>query len=82
MGDKTFTQQVMDKFTTRNIIALSITFTFLAVVLQMTFNAEALIVILQENSEFVFAGGIILGALIVKLTDIVQFYFRTKQTSE
>lgn len=69
-------QQIIDKLTTRNIIALAITFTFVVVVFQMTFNAEALIVILQENSEWVFGGGIIIGALIVKLTDIIQFYFR------
>lgn len=80
--NKSIPQQIIEKLTTRNIIALSITFTFIALVLQMTFNATALIVVLQENSEFVIAGGIVIGALIVKLSDIIQFYFRKPRSNE
>ena len=80
--DKSIQQQIIEKLTTRNIIALSMIFTFITVILQMTFNATALIVILEENSEWVFGGGIIIGALIVKITDIIQFYFRKPQSNE
>ena len=82
MPEKTLSQQVLEKLTTRNIIALSIVGTFITVVLQMTFNAKDLLVLVEDNKEWVFAGGIIIGALIVKLTDIIQFYFRKPQKGE
>ncbi len=72
-------QQLIEKLTTRNIIALTITFAFITVVMQITFNAEDLIVALDSNKEWVFAGGIIIGALIAKFSDIIQFYFRKPQ---
>lgn len=79
---KSIQQQLLEKLTTRNIIALSMTFAFITVVIQMTFNAKDLIVTLDENKEWVFAGGIIIGALIAKLSDIIQFYFRKPQNKE
>ena len=82
MADKTIKQQVLEKLTTRNIIALSITFTFIIVVMQMTFNAKELLVVVEDNKEWVFAGGIIIGALITKFTDIVQFFFRKSSSKE
>jgi len=78
----TVIKEVLKKMTTRNIIALSVTGTFLVVIGQMTFNPQDLIVILKENSEWVVTGAIIFGALIAKWTDIVQFYFRKPQSKE
>jgi len=75
-------QQILEKLTTRNIIALAIVGTFIAVVLQMTFNAKELLVLVEDNKEWIFGGGIVIGALIVKLTDIIQFYFRKPSSSE
>jgi len=75
-------KELLEKITTRNIIALSVTGTFLVVIGQMSFNPQELIVILQDNSEFVVSGAIIFGALIAKWTDIVQFYFRKPQSKE
>lgn len=73
---KSLQEQFLEKLTTRNIIALTMTFAFVTVIMQMTFNAKDLIVVLEDNKEWVFAGGIIIGALIAKLSDILQFYFR------
>lgn len=75
-------EQILSKFTTRNIIALSTTFTVLTVVLQMTFNAESMLVIVKENTEWVITGAFIFGGLLAKWTDIVQFFFRKPQSKE
>lgn len=80
--NKAISERILEKLTARNIIALSITGAFITVVMQMTFNAKELIVILQENAEWVFGGGMIIGALIAKFTDIIQFYFRKPQAKE
>ncbi len=77
-----FTQQILEKFTTRNIIALGITGTVLTVILQMTFNAEAMLVLVADNTEWVVTGAFIFGALITVFTNIVQFYFRKPQAKE
>lgn len=58
------------------MIALATTAVFLTVVLQMTFNAAALLVLVAENTEWVVGGAIIFGALIAKWSDMVQFFFR------
>lgn len=73
---------ILEKLTTRNIIALSVTATILIVILQMTFDAEAFVVIIKENAEWVITGAFIFGVLTAKWTDIVQFYFRKPQTKE
>ena len=75
-------QLLLEKLTTRNIIALSITGTVLTVILQMTFNAEAMLVLVQDNVEWVVTGAFIFGALIAKFTDVIQFYFRKAQEKE
>ncbi len=75
-------QLLLEKLTTRNIIALSITGTVLTVILQMTFNAEAMLVIVKDNTEWVVTGAFIFGALIAKFTDVIQFYFRKPQEKE
>lgn len=72
----------LNKLTTRNIIALSVTFTVLIVVLQMTFNAKVMLVIVQDNAEWVVTGAFIFGGLLAKWTDIVQFFFRKPQSKE
>ncbi len=74
--------EIIKKFTTRNIIALSLTGTVLTVILQMTFNAEDMLVIVKENTEWVVTGAFIFGALIAKFTDVIQFYFRKPQAKE
>lgn len=73
---------ILNKLTTRNLIALSVTGTVLTVVLQMTFNAPAMLVIIQENTEWVVGGAFIFGALMSKWTDIIQFFFRKPQEKE
>ncbi len=73
---------LLNKFTTRNLIALGVTTTVLIVVLQMTFNASSMIVILKDNAELVIGGAFIFGALMAKWTDIIQFYFRKPQSKE
>ncbi len=80
--DTTSAKQILEKLTTRNIIALSITATVLTVILQMTFNAEAMLVIVKDNAEWVVTGAFIFGALIAKFTDVIQFYFRKPQQKE
>lgn len=72
----------LNKLTTRNLIALGVTATVLIVVLQMTFNAEKMIVIVKDNAEWVIGGAFIFGALMAKWTDIIQFFFRKPQTKE
>ena len=69
-------EKILERLTVRNIIALAFVGTFLTVVLQMTFNADQLVVTLKDNTEFVIGGAIIFGALITKLSDIIQFFFR------
>ena len=64
------------------MIALSVTGTFLAVIGQMIFNPQSLIVLLEDKSEWVVSGAIVFGALIAKWTDIIQFYFRKPQSKE
>ena len=73
---------LLNKLTTRNIIALSVTATVLIAVLQMTFNAQALVVIVKENTEWVITGAFIFGVLTAKWADIVQFFFRKPQSRE
>jgi len=73
---------ILSKLTTRNIIALAVTFTVLIVVLQMTFNASAMIVLVKENAEWVVGGAFIFGGLLAKWTDIIQFFFRKPQSKE
>jgi len=72
----------LEKITTRNIIALGITATVLTVILQMTFNAEDMLVIVKDNTQWVVTGAFIFGALIAKFTDVIQFYFRKPQGKE
>jgi hypothetical protein len=81
-AEKTFIQVLLEKVTTRNIIALSVTATVLIAVLQMTFNAQALVVIVKENTEWVITGAFIFGVLTAKWADIVQFFFRKPQAKE
>jgi len=69
-------EKILEKITTRNILALSTTAVFLTVVLQMTFNAAALLVLVAENTEWIIGGAIIFGALIAKWSDMIQFFFR------
>ncbi len=75
-------QLFLEKLTTRNIIALSVTGTFLLVILQMTYDAEDMLVIVQDNTEWVIGGAVIFGALIAKFSDIIQFFFRKPQEKE
>lgn len=63
-------------------MALSVTFTVLVVVLQMTFNAKEMLVIINDNTEWVITGAFIFGALLAKWGDIVQFFFRKPQSKE
>ena len=75
-------ENLLEKLTSRNIIALSVTGTFLIVIGQMIFNPQDLIVLLEDKSEWVVSGAIVFGALIAKWTDIIQFYFRKPQSKE
>jgi len=75
-------EKLLEKLTTRNLIALSVTGMFLIVIGQMAFNPQQLIVVLTEHSEWVVTGAVIFGALIAKWTDIIQFYFRKPQSKE
>ncbi len=70
---------LLSKITSRNIIALLVTFTVMIVVLQMAFNAEKFLVIVADNTEWVITGAFIFGALIAKWSDIIQFFFRKKE---
>jgi len=74
--------KLLEKLTTRNILALSVTATVLIVVLQMTFNASAMLVLIQDKSEWVITGAFIFGAVIAKWGDIIQFFFRKPQSKE
>ena len=74
--------KLLEKLTTRNILALSVTATVLIVVLQMTFNAKAMLVLIQDNTEWVITGAFIFGALMAKWGDIMQFFFRKPQSKE
>jgi len=82
MVEKTIAVQLLEKLTTRNIIALSVTAGVLTVILQMTFNAAEFVVIIQENAEWIITGAFIFGVLTAKWTDIIQFYFRKAQSKE
>lgn len=73
---------LLNKLTTRNIIALSVTATVLIAVLQMTFNAQAMLVLIKDNTEWVIGGAFIFGVLTAKWSDIIQFYFRKPQLKE
>ena len=75
-------EKILEKLTTRNLIAVGVTSTVLTVILQMTFNAENMLVIVKDNAEWVVTGAFIFGALIAKFTDIIQFYFRKPQNKE
>lgn len=75
-------QTILEKLTTRNIIALSITFTVMIVILQMTFNAKEMLVIVTDNAEWVVTGAFIFGALLAKWSDIITFFFRKNPTAE
>lgn len=72
----TLVETFNEKITTRNFIAVAITLTVLVVILQMTFNGKALLIIVQDNAEWIITGAFIFGALMAKWTDVVQFYFR------
>ena len=74
-------QTLVQKITTRNFIAISVTLTMITVVIQMTFNAQAMIVLLQDNMEWVVTGAIIFGAFLAKWSDIIQFFFRRAEPS-
>ena len=71
-----------DKLTTRNFIAIALTLTVVTVILQMTFNGTALLVIVEEKAEWIITGAFIFGALMAKWTDVIQFYFRKPQSNE
>ncbi len=75
-------EKLLEKLTTRNILALSVTATVLIVILQMTFNASAMIVLIQDKAEWVITGAFIFGALMAKWGDIMQFFFRKPQSKE
>jgi len=74
--------KILEKLTTRNIIALSVTATVLVSVMQMVFNAEKLLVIVADNTEWVITGAFLFGVLTAKWSDIIQFFFRKSQDKE
>jgi len=69
-------QTLAEKLTTRNFIAISMTITLIVVIMQMTFNAQVMIVTLKENTEWVVTGAIVFGVFLAKFSDIIQFFFR------
>jgi len=77
----TWEDKILDKLTVNNIIALFITGLFGAVILQMTFNAKSLLIIMEENTEWVVTGAFVFGVLAAKFSDIIQFYFRKEQSA-
>lgn len=79
---KSIQQQLVEKLTTRNLIAIMTTTTVMIVVLQMTFNAKDMLVIVQENAEWVITGAFIFGAVLAKWGDQIQFYFRKPSNTE
>jgi hypothetical protein len=74
--------ELLQKLSTRNIIALSVTAIILGTAYQMITNPDRLIVTLKENQEFVIGGAVIFGVILAKWADITQFYFRKPQTKE
>jgi len=73
---------ILEKLTTRNIIALSVTGTVLSSIGVFLYDPERLIVTIKENQEFVIGGSVIFGVLLSKWADIVQFFFRKPQSKE
>ena len=61
-------------------MSLAVTATVIAIVSQMTFNAQALLVIVKENAEWVITGAFIFGIFTAKWSDIMQFYFRKPES--
>lgn len=74
--------EILQKLTTRNILALATTGTVIGTTAKFLLDPQGLIVTLQDNQEFVIAGSIVFGALLAKWADVMQFFFRKPQGKE
>jgi len=72
-------ETILEKLSTKNIIALSTTGLVLATVYQFITNPDKLLVTITDNSELVIGGSVVFGIVLAKWSDIIQHFFRKGQ---
>ena len=77
--------EVLKKITTRNILAISVVGVFLYLTMFIVTQASELITAATTDPATAAAlgvGTVLIGTLVAKVSDIIQFFFRKKPANE
>jgi hypothetical protein len=76
---------IVKKLTTRNILALTFSGVFLFLTTFTVVNFQQIATTLHANPEYagyIVGGGVLIGTLVAKVSDIVTFFFRKNPSNE
>lgn len=74
--------ELKEKLTTRNIIAVSTVGVFLYLTTFVILNGEEVAEFVAKNPGVSTSAALLVGALVAKVSDVYQFFFRKAQTTE